>query len=549
MNSKKIVALVFSFMLCSTSVVTPQVADVISNRVVASADTTGSCGDNATYSFDSSTGTLTISGTGDMTNYDGAYHDGFYNVEPWLSFATDIKKVIINDGITFISDHAFSGCTSLSTIYVSTDNINYLSEDGILFNKDKTKLICYPADKKSSSYTIPASVTFVNEYAFYKCTLLADITIPDSITFIGKSAFAYCKSLTSIIIPNSVTFIGGYAFDYCTSLTNIILPNNITNISNGTFANCESLTDIVIPNGVTSIGNGAFIDCKELRRIIVPNNVTSIGEFTFSNCSSLKDVYYTGVEEEWDKITLSDGNVPLTNATIHYNVTNVDNLCGDNATWFFDDTTGTLTISGTGNMYDYEISYYVPWYSFKENIKKVVINDGITSIGRISFSNCTSLTNITIPNSVTSIGESAFAYCKSLTNITMPNSITSIANSLFFGCTSLTNITIPNGITSIDDMAFGYCTSLTNVTIPHGVTFIGALAFYKCTSLTSITIPSSITIINNSVLDNCDALKDVYYTGTEEEWNETEIDNNNSFLTNATIHYKQSDNTMIVISQ
>ena len=585
MNSKKIVALVFSFMLCSTSVVTPQVADVISNYVVASADTTGSCGDNATYSFDSSTGTLTISGTGNMTTYES------FDNAPWYLFREDIKKVIINYGITSISENAFKhckalkditipnsvtsignyvfsnctnlesitipnsvtsiggsafyncpsltnitipnsvtsigdrvfhNCVSLSNIYVSTNNTNYSSEDGVLFNKDKTKLICYPAGKKSSYYTIP-----------------------DSVTSIGKSAFAYCEWLTDITISDNVTFIDGYAFEYCTSLTNITIPNNVTSIEWFTFYHCKSLTSIVIPNSVTSIDSYAFCYCESLTSIVIPNNVLSIHYGVFCYCTSLKDVYYTGVEEEWNKITLSDGNVPLTNATIHYNVTNVDNLCGDNATWFFDDNTGTLTISGTGNMYDYEISYYVPWYSFKENIKKVVINDGITSIGRISFYNCTSLTNITIPNSVTSVGESAFAYCKSLTNITIPNSITSIANSLFFGCTSLTNITIPNSITSIDDMAFGYCKSLTNVTIPHGVTSIGALAFYKCTSLTSITIPSSITIINNSVLDNCDALKDVYYIGTEEEWNETEIDNNNSFLTNATIHYKQSDNIMI----
>lgn len=501
MNSKKIVALVFSFMLCSTSVVTPQVADVISNYVVASADTTGSCGDNATYSFDSSTGTLTISGTGNMTTYES------FDNAPWYLFREDIKKVIINYGITSISENAFKHCKALKDI------------------------------------TIPNSVTYIGYIAFQYCESLTNITIPDSVTYISDVAFDSCTSLTSITIPDSVTSIGNYVFSNCTNLESITIPNSVTSIGGSAFYNCPSLTSITIPNSVTSIGKCAFCECESLISVTIPKSITSIGDMAFCRCDKLEDVYYTGTKEEWDKITLGTSNECLTNATKHYN--SMGGLCGDNAKWIFDNTTGTLTISGTGDMTNYVNETKVPWYSFKENIKKVVINDGITSIGRISFCNCTSLTNITIPNSVTSVGESAFAYCKSLTNITIPNSITSIANSLFFGCTSLTNITIPNGITSIGALAFGYCKSLTNVTIPHGVTSIDDVAFGYCDSLVAITIPNGVTSIGTNAFYYCTSLEDVYYTGTEEEWNKIEISDDNSSLTNATIHYKQSDNTMI----
>ena len=143
---------------------------------------------------------------------------------------------------------------------------------------------------------------------------------------------------------------------------------------------------------------------------------------------------------------------------------------------------GTLTISGNGKMKDWRNSSDEAWDSNRKNIKNVIINNGVTSIGNFAFSDCTSLTNITIPNSVTSIGDYAFWYCN-LKNITIPNGVTSIGYSAFYRCTSLTNITIPNSVTSIGDFAFNECTSLTNIAIPDSVTSIGDHAFYKCDSL------------------------------------------------------------------
>ncbi|MCD8357767.1 MAG: leucine-rich repeat protein [Oscillospiraceae bacterium] len=164
--------------------------------------------------------------------------------------------------------------------------------------------------------------------------------------------------------------------------------------------------------------------------------------------------------------------------------------CGENVTWTLDTDTGVLTISGEGEMDNYEWDG-APWYSQRSSIISVVIENGVTNIGSTAFEECTNLTNVTIPDSVTSIGDSAFWGCSSLTGITLPGSVTSIGIYVFSGCSSLTSITIGNSVTSISQDAFSGCNSLTSVIIPDSVTSIGTFAFKNCISLTSVTIPSS----------------------------------------------------------
>ena len=155
-------------------------------------------------------------------------------------------------------------------------------------------------------------------------------------------------------------------------------------------------------------------------------------------------------------------------------------------TWTLSDD-GTLTISGTGNMTDYEYFNDAPWFYRRSEIRNVIITVGVTSIGDRAFYECNNLTTIIIPNSVTSIGVNAFCYCKTLTSVEIPNSVTRIRNGAFFDCTSLTSVEIPNSVTSIGDNVFMRCSSLTSVEIPNSVTSIGNSAFEYCSGLTSIT--------------------------------------------------------------
>ena len=223
--------------------------------------------------------------------------DGVTSIGDYAFYGCDsLTTVTIPDGVTSISYSPFAYCSSLTGINVAAGNANYSSVDGVLYNKDQTTLICYPAGKTASSFTIPDSVTSIGNYAFNGCTSLTAVTILDSVTSIGYGAFDDCDSLTAVTIGNGVTRIVDHAFDGCTSLTSVTIPNGVTSISYCAFFYCTSLTAVTIPDSVAYIDNKAF-------------------QF----CDSLTDVYYTGTEAQRQRISIYTFNSPLTSATWHYN--------------------------------------------------------------------------------------------------------------------------------------------------------------------------------------------------------------------------------------
>ena len=384
---------------------------------------TGKCGDNVTYSLDTSTGVLTISGTGKMTDYH------YYDSTPFYK-DTKIKVITIDFGVTSIGEYAFSNCTSLTSI------------------------------------TIPSSVTSIGGGAFCWCTSLTSITIPSSVTSIGGGVFEYCTGLTSVAIPDSVTSIGGGVFEYCTRLASITIPDSVTSIGGDAFFGCISLTSVTIPDSVTSIGGDAFYGCISLTSVTIPNSVTNIGNAAFRGCTGLTSV---------------------------------------------------------------------------------TIPDSVTSIGKYAFRDCTSLTSVTIPNSVTSISDGAFDNCYFTFENFVNNSNVELNDS--------------SKPTIVDTDAGGFCIkdnelanmrpvyAIGEITIPNSVTSIGKFAFGNCTSLTSVTIPNSVTSIRESAFEDCTRLKDVYYTGSQSEWNKINIGSYNQYLTNATIHYNWFVETPLITNE
>ncbi|MBR6110762.1 MAG: leucine-rich repeat domain-containing protein [Paludibacteraceae bacterium] len=324
-----------------------------------------------------------------------------YTVTSIKDFAFDtnyLGSVMIPSSITELYDLRIS-----TNFTVSKDNPAFSSLDGVLYDKEKTKVIKAP-EKLKGDFVIPASVTIIQKSAFSDCRDLTSIKIPEGVTSIGAGAFGGCGSLTSIKIPEGVTSIGAEAFSGCGMLEpkllvydkgtkcygwignnekciEVVIPEGVTSIGEAAFENCINLTSINVPEGVTNIGAEAFYGCFSLANINIPEGVTSIGAFVFRHCNSLASV-----------------DIPAK----------------------------------------------------------------VTIIGNWAFSDCGGLTSINIPEGVTSIGNSAFYHCGGLTSIKIPEGVTSIGTEAFCGCSNL-DVTIDNSKDNVEvgKNAFGECKSVT----------------------------------------------------------------------------------------
>ena len=389
----------------------------------ASALSTGSCGKNVTYTYNSTTKELVISGT-------GAMKDCFYYGESFFR-NSDIKSVVIKKGVTTIGD-----------------------------------------------------------YAFYDCNDLQNVTIPDGVTSIGESAFEYCDSLQSVTIPNSVTTIGDSAFFDCNSLQSVTIPNSVTTIGSYAFRSCVSLQSVTIPDSVTSIGDSAFAWCESLQNITVDKN----------------NKYY----------------------------------CSDKYGVLFDKNKTKFIQYPIGNK---RTSYTIP--------------NSVTTICSYAFYDCDSLQNIAVDknNKYYSSDKYGVLFDKNKTKLiqypignkrtayTIPDSVTTLGDCAFYECESLKSVTIPDSVTTIGSSAFSSCDSLKSVTIPDSVTTIGSGAFYGCIGLRSVTIPDSVTTIGYYAFYDCESLENVYYKGTEDQWENISMSLYSFYLTEATIHYHYNNHT------
>ena len=512
----------------------------------------GATGDNVTWqltenTYDSSTYTLTIRGSGAMEDYSNSYS------RPWNSFRDQITSVVISPGVTSIGKRAFKGFSKLIHVDIANSVISIGSE-AFSYCSSLTDII------------IPQSVTDIEGVVFRECTNLSSITLSNNITSIGPFAFEKCTNLTSITIPGSVTAIGPNAFQNCTNLTSITIPGSVISISWNVFDGCTSLNDIrysgtsesvisalsgYAPTLVTFDYGDKVPEAERMIKVFVktggtltaPTTIPPVAGYEFKGWLTEDGELYdfpgapTGqltLYAKWEK--KPDPGPPKSGKC---------GATGDNVTWQLTENTDgsstyTLTIRGSGAMENYLMSSNQPWCSFRKQITSVVVSPGVTSIGNLAFtrfsklihvdiadsvvsigeqafSDCSSLTNITVPQSVTYIGVNAFDSCTNLSSITLStNNITSIRPYTFSGCSKLSSIVIPDGVTSIQLGAFSNCTKLTSISIPGSVISIGPYAFRDCTNLTSITIPGSVTSIGEHVFTGCTSLNDIRYSGTSE---------------------------------
>ena len=236
------------------------------------AQTSGSCGDNLNWSYNETTKTLTITGSGAMTDYAAAAD------RPWHTFRADVESIVVPDGLTNIGAYAFSGCKMVNfTIPASVTSIGKYA-----FN------YC----SALTAIDIPAGVTTIGRSAFDYCNALASINLPEGLTSIGQRAFAVCKSLATISIPSTVTTLGQYTFAWCYNLQSATIGGGVTTIPQWAFFNDTLLNTVVLSEGLDTIDYNAFYTCKRLSSINLPESVTSVKGSSFSGCNAIAEPLY-----------------------------------------------------------------------------------------------------------------------------------------------------------------------------------------------------------------------------------------------------------------
>ncbi len=488
---------------------------------------TGNCGDSGSVDAPPAdnlkwtlyeSGLLEITGSGYMQ--DNLWNDAGWN-DTFRFNGQEVKikylKVMGAEGISY---RAFANLPLLN-VYLSS-SVKTIGEEAF---KGCSKLV---------SINIPASVKDINELAFFDCKKLGSVTIPESVVSGSlEEAFSGCDSLTEInvdpenpkyrsfdgvlynkertalllcpakktgtlTIPATVSELSGWAIPENSALTDISVDSgNQTFVSSNGFLYSNNYRTLFrclpsktgsvnIIHSVTAIGDEAFYGCSGLTEVTIPGSVTSIGSGAFLNCSGLTSISVPG------------------------SVTSI----------------GKSAFSGCSGL------------------TEVTVSSGVRSIGDCAFSGCTSLASFTLPDGITEIGNGTFYRCRSLTYIDIPDTVTSIGTDgnneytgAFEGCTGLTQISIPDSVSTIGGRAFSYCTGLTGISLPKNLSKIGVSAFSYCTGLTGLIMPKSVTSIEYGAFYCCSKLADVYYTGSQSDWNNISIEYENTDLKEATIHY------------
>ncbi len=433
-----------------------------------------------------------------------------------------LTLVHIPPSVETISETAFgyglwnytSGLVTLHSIQVDPDNPFYSSEDGVLFDKGKTRLVRYPLSRPGSTYRIPDTVTSLAESAFLNCDGLISVDLPPHLRSIGDYAFSGCQSILEIAVPDTVVNLGQGVFRNCASLLELHLPAGLTRISDFLCMGCRSLVMVNIPDPVAEIGDYAFSQCRALSSIHLPQTVTVIGSFAFSN------------DRQLEQVTIPAGVTTL----------------GDGA---FSDCHRLKSIVIPAQIEE------IRAYSFSRcfDLREVGIEAGIRRIGDQAFFGCESLTRMELPDTVESIGVQAFSYCDRLESIRLPERLAVLSTGVLSNCASLKEITIPAAVNQIapdalhnlkglarivvdpDNPAFSsldgvlydrtgtvlihYPATLPgpHFVIPAGVTTVRRHAFHLAENLQRVTIPESVDRIETEGFYLCDQLEYAHFLG------------------------------------
>ena len=471
-----------------------------------------------------------------------------------------ITSVTIPASLTTIGADAFSGCSNLADVYFQGTLAQWCA---ISFSNDQEANPAYngaalhidDSDIEGTVMVVKNAITSISNYAFCGVNNYTSIEI-NAETTIGANTFKNCTAqvlyrgsasgtsgnvswtwedgaltLTGTGTMNNYTATPSAPWSqYMASTTSIIVGEGITSLGEYAFyATAASSVTLSLPSTLTSIGKSVGYGLKDLRILVIPDAVTTIGTSAFSSCTNLEKIYCPATRPTLNK----DYGAPKytnfpSNKAFYVTASSYSSqyagqwtdfspqwfaygdcgASGDNLTFIYEVATGTLTISGTGAMANYSSAADVPWSAYQSAITSVVVESGVTSLGKYAFANCTALASTSIASSCTTFGMYAFSGCTSLSEVILHEGITSMGSYVFSGCSNLSNVTLPSTLTEVSPRAFEN-TGLTEIDIPEGVITLNNYAFYNCTSLESVQLPSTLVNINYNVFDGCTSLSDI----------------------------------------
>lgn len=338
-------------------------------------------------------------------------------------------------------------------------------------------------------FVISEGITYVGRFAFGDCQNLTEIVWPGTLEGAGDYLFYGCNSLKTVTLPKVETITANMV--YRSALQHIIVPEGVKKIEDGAFMSMVSLQSIELPQSLEEIGGGAFMACKNLKSIVIPEGVKKINDLTFSNCYALEEITIPettdlnswGAFYECEKLCDEDGYLIINGALLNFTV----------------DVTSEVFVVPDG------VKFVGALFSTRDNwgnetdsvvqAKKIIFPDSVEGIADLAFFGNDNLEEVVLSNNIKEITDQTFYYCENLKKITLPEKLETLGANAFSNCKKLEEVVIPAGVTELCTGVFDSCESLKNVTITRGVETISTSAFANCTSLETVN-----------------------YKGTEDDW-------------------------------
>ncbi|MBR4308090.1 MAG: leucine-rich repeat protein [Oscillospiraceae bacterium] len=539
---------------------------------VENLSTDSSCGENMTWSYNTNTKVLTISGKGEMWGYSNGGH-------PWNEYRSQIVTVNVGSGVTYITAQAFAGCTSLKTVSLpaSLTNLGYQVFDGCtsltdikvnssnksfctdgagaLYDYGKTYVYYAPSDI-SGTYTLPDTVESVAYKAFTDCAGLEKLVFSPAMRSISGDSFPQTLTFKTIEVPSSNTYFyvsnkvlinkntktlvfcpRGFSGAYS-------VPSGVQTIDKNAFYECQGLSSVTMSEGVTSIKDYAFYNCDGLVSATLPDSLTTIGKEAFSSCGELSSIRFgSGLQSIGDYAFHS---VAITELSLPEGLTTVGYAAFQNCTKLLDaKLPNSLTELPYYMFYNCtnltkvalgESLTYISDYAFKgaKSLVEISFGNKLTGMGKEVFYGCSALTSVSLPHSLKSTGTGCFYKCTSLTAVQLSNSMSYIQDETFYGCSRLASISFGSGLRAIYEDAFYGTSALKTLTIPEGVEKLYASAF-QSSGIKYIRLPSSLTYIGTYCFDNS-SIEHVLYGGTEAQWANVTCKDTHKIFSSSSFH-------------